>query len=554
MNFGSFDLETSGLGGKFLVSGAYDGKDYCVCNLKELIENFERRKDLKFWIAHNGGKYDFRYLIPEIINKGYKIKPLVINGSMASIKVYKGKKKLFELRDSYFLLPNSLKKLTYDFDVVHKKLEFNDYNSKVVTIEMLEYLRNDVIGLYEVYIANYNNLLETTKCEPSLTFGSTALKIYSTLWKDNFSLIKNIDNNELRSGYFGGRCEVFKRYIKDGYYYDFNSLYPSVMKEFEYPIGDYTITRLPKSDLFISKIEFVCPDNIEIPVLPMKVNNKLIFGTGKGSGVYTSVEINKALEKGYKINFIKTYNFSSKKKLFEGYVDYFYKIKKNASKNSAKYQIAKLYLNSLYGKFGQHSKRDNYIINPDNEWINNNMDFELVEGSKDFLLFKKEYYYNNIWVNLPIIMFITSYARIKLYEIFEKIGFNNVYYCDTDSIITSIELPASLEIGDVKLEDYIKEGYFLFPKVYAYTNTKDEVILKSKGFDVKKLEFDNYVSAYNTDNYDSFSQEKESIAGFKTTLKRFDKWIENFQAKKSIKSSYDKREMVNKTDTKPKPF
>lgn len=552
MNFGAFDIETSGLGGKFLIAGCYDGNNYFEYkDLCYLIDYFYMNKNIKFWIAHNGGKYDFRYLIPEIIKLGYKIKPLVINGSMASLKVYKNNKKLFELRDSYFLLPSGLRKLTYEFDVEHKKLEFNDYNSKIVTEEMQEYLRNDVIGLYEVYEKNYQEILASTKCEPSLTFGSTALKVYSTLWKDKFKLIRNIDNKELREGYFGGRCEVFKRYGEDLYYYDFNSLYPSVMKQFEYPIGDYTITKTPKTKLYISKINWVCPKNLEIPVLPMKINNKLMFCTGKGNGVYSSIEITKALQMGYQIEYLKTYNFNQSTNLFEGYVDYFYKIKRKETKNTAKYQMAKLYLNSLYGKFGQHNIRDSYIINPDNDWINKHMEFELCDCSSNYLMFKKEYYHNNLWVNLPIIIFITSHARIKLYEMFEKIGFEHVYYCDTDSIITDIEVNQSLELGEVKLEDVIKKGYFLFPKVYAYMNNEDIVCIKSKGFDVKKLRFEDYVTSYNTDNYNSFNQEKDAIAGFKTTLKRFDKWMQNFKSTKSIKSGYSKRQMIGKINTKP---
>jgi len=560
MNFGTFDIETTGLGGKFLVVGVYNqyeekpsSTDYKVFySISELIDYFVFYKSVNYWYAHNGGKYDFRYLIPEIIKKGYIIKPLVINGSMAQIKVYNQKnKKLFELRDSFFILPASLKKLTYDFNVEHKKLEINDYESEVVTKEMLDYLRNDVIGLYEVIYNNISNIYNLTGCFPSLTFGSTSLKIYSTMFKDKFNKIKNIDNKELRDGYFGGRCEVFNRYIEDGFYYDVNSLYPYVMKNFKMPIGEYYITKEPRTEIYISKIEFIAPTNLKIPILPIRKDKKLIFGVGKGIGVYSSIEIKKALEYGYKINYIKTYNFKDCDYLFSGYVDFFYNVKKRSDKNSASYQIAKLYLNSLYGKFGQHNTRDSYIINPKEDWINKNMNFELVDSSKDYLLFKKTYQYNNIWVNIPISIFITSYARIVLFEMFEKIGFDNVYYCDTDSIITSKEISSSLELGDVKLEDHIKQGYFLFPKVYAYTNNNDEIVLKGKGFDNKKLRFEDYVNAYNNNDYTGFSQEKDAIAGFKTTLKRFGTWINKFKAKKTIKSNYDKRILVDKNITKP---
>lgn len=45
---------------------------------------------------------------------------------------------------------------------------------------------------------------------------------------------------------------------------------------------------------------------------------------------------------------------------------------------------------------------------------------------------------------------ITSYARIYLYELMKKAGFDNIFYVDTDCIFTN-------RIGYERLQDYINE-------------------------------------------------------------------------------------------------
>ena len=76
--------------------------------------------------------------------------------------------------------------------------------------------------------------------------------------------------------------------------------------------------------------------------------------------------------------------------------------------------IAKICLNSLWGKFGQNPKAKH------SEYIDN-------ETKDEFL---KVNYNTNIY----IACFTSSWARVKLYNMLEKLD-RNVCYCDTDSII-----------------------------------------------------------------------------------------------------------------------
>lgn len=68
---------------------------------------------------------------------------------------------------------------------------------------------------------------------------------------------------------------------------------------------------------------------------------------------------------------------------------------------------------------------------------------------------------------------------------FKNIPSNRCLYSDTDSIVLENTLSPSFvdsnKLGMMKLEHIITEGYFISKKVYAFKNTKGEIIIKSKG-------------------------------------------------------------------------
>ena len=73
-----------------------------------------------------------------------------------------------------------------------------------------------------------------------------------------------------------------------------------------------------------------------------------------GEGVFTSVDIENAISSGYNVEFINkclVYDNQSSN-VFGVYVDTFYQLKETAEReeNDVKRSVAKLMLNSLYGK------------------------------------------------------------------------------------------------------------------------------------------------------------------------------------------------------------
>ena len=175
-------------------------------------------------------------------------------------------------------------------------------------------------------------------------------------------------------------------------------MYPTVNALDDYAIGFKKYVDITSEDILtdrffgIAKVDMIPPKDLYIPVLPDNSNGKLLFHLNELIGkTYSSIELKRALEKGYIITKIysaleyKRYNGLMKK-----YVETFIKLKvensgektqeecdevnkahkdlgfeieikpENTSKNPGLRAIAKLCLNSLWGKFGQRSNLSNY--------------------------------------------------------------------------------------------------------------------------------------------------------------------------------------------------
>jgi len=105
-------------------------------------------------------------------------------------------------------------------------------------------------------------------------------------------------------------------------------------------------------------------------------------------------------------------------------------------------------------------------------------------------------------VSVAISACITSYARIHInklkYEILNSGG--KIYYSDTDSIVTDIQLGAdhvsNTELGKLKLEAEIKKGIFIGGKTYFYVTQKDKSVIKAKGVKSSSLTPQDFESLY----------------------------------------------------------
>jgi hypothetical protein len=165
--------------------------------------------------------------------------------------------------------------------------------------------------------------------------------------------------------------------------------------------------------------------------------------------------------------------------------------------------IAKLLMNSLYGKFGmklESTEIEMYDTSNEGELedlkssiklygetiqdfvkIDNNM---LIIRNK-FLSFKyneKEDMFHGLDVNIAIASAVTAGARIHM-SFFKNNPHFNLYYSDTDSAVIDAVLPTNVGngLGQMKLEYTISKAIFLAPKVYGLVTDDGKEIIKVKG-------------------------------------------------------------------------
>ena len=352
-----------------------------------------------------------------------------------------------------------------------------------MTIEtegLSDYLKNDVVGLYDI-ILKFETLVNSLGGNIKLTIGSTALDIYLRNYYEGGLLAVERLYNEMRSAYYGGRTEVFKTYGRNLYHYDYNSMFPSVMLN-NFPVGSPVEIKGIKNAVEhgIYEIETFIPDDIVSP-LPIRENGT-VFRSGPILGWYAKpyLELLEKLGINYKINRAILFNA---RPIFKNYVNDLYQIKKDST--GAKRLIAKLLLNSLYGKFGQRPVMKKYIYSPTPEDFQK---YKLVNFSTvyDIWFYEK---FSLLPYSIPqIAAYVTSYSNIKLYEDLAKY---DVYYCDTDSIVIGDELETSGELGKLKLENYYDEAVFLGPKFYAGIGPNGETV-KIKGLKNNGITFNDF--------------------------------------------------------------
>ena len=429
---------------------------------------------------------------------------------------------------------------------LNEKIELEIYNKRDtrITFEFMKMLQK-----------GFNNL----GCCIKMTIASTSMDLFKRKYLDR-TLFQNENTIKiLLKGYYGARTEVLKRgYIENLKYYDYNSLYPDVMRN-KYP--------LPNNEVFIKKGYYDLLENnnyegvmnvtikinkdIDLPYLPYrKYNNKektgaykLIFPTGIFTGYYTFYELRKALKIGYEIlNFGECIYYTKTFKPFEKYVNTLYSKRLEYKKiKSPLEQVVKLHLNSLYGKFAQ--KYDNneqiYHINSlsakqFSDFINKRDIYKsLVRGNYIYVT-RIEATYIPTFI-IPIFSIYTiSYARTKLYEKIKEIDVDNVYYYDTDSIITDKILNTSDKLGELKLEYFILEVEIVAPKVYAFKTDKKDLI-RIKG--IPKLK--------NMEEFNGLIKTKKAIyekfVKFKEANNRNLKYNQIIMVEKNFKFEDDKR-------------
>lgn len=312
------------------------------------------------------------------------------------------------------------------------------------------------------------------------------------------------------------------------------------------------------------KCTVLAPFGLYLPVLPYRGQGKLLFPLCRScvekelikpfherchhcshsdaeralTGTWCTPELQEALAQGYDIVKVhEVWHFPrTSSSLFTQYINTFLKLKQEADgwpanvgddeekrqqylqdyaahegvqldynaieKNPAKRALAKLMLNSFWGKFGQQSNKSQVevIISPAKFYQLLNDDEVNIHAIRVINEEMLELVYNKITevapiqphINIFVACFTTCHARLHLYrQGLLLLQPQQVLYMDTDSIIYKHspgqpQLPTGSYLGqfknEVDAEDIIIEFAAAGPKNYGYRTQKGKVECKVRGF------------------------------------------------------------------------
>jgi hypothetical protein len=388
---------------------------------------------------------------------------------ITKIKKQKMEKKTVNLLSSTNYYQFSLDKLGKAFNLEKGKADFNSDNME----GLIEYCKQDVNILRTAMLGFIDFIKKEDLGNFKITIAGQSFTSYRHRFMSKEILIHR-DKKSLileRGAYCGGRNEVFNlgEIKNDIYYVDVNSMYPSVMMDEEYPTKLVSYReRVDIDDLkyLIKEGYLICGNfmvETETPVYPKK-EKRLIFPVGTFETFLSTPEIIYALEHNH-IKKVIAINIYEKANIFSEYVEYFYnmRLEAKAKGDEVRTLLYKLFLNSLYGKFGQKSNHWEKVGEAEPTEVKLERIYDV--DTKKFItvkifgggIFRKndlEEGENESFYSFPAIAsHVTSYARMLLWKYIETAGIENVYYTDTDSLFVNLEGYKNLEKANFLNED-----------------------------------------------------------------------------------------------------
>jgi len=296
-----------------------------------------------------------------------------------------------------------------------------------------------------------------------------------------------------RNAYHGGRTSIFYKGGLDAgpyYYLDVNSMYPYVMAEHEYPRRMHTTKDAVSVDQLrqmLKKYQCIAAVTVRTdePVYQTEHSGHAIHPVGQFKVTLSTPELQYALDHGHILD-VHTVTRYASAPLFKSYVRFFYGLKTEykAEDNGAFYLMVKLFLNSLYGKFGQRSSQ---MVKVDIEDPDIAKCCAIVKAKTGKV--RRLYRFGStLWEqetggeaynSAPAIAaHVTAYARMFLWSLMQQAGKGHYYYCDTDSLIVDqvgyehlTHLLDDSRLGALKVEHKSDTCTLRAPKCYTFGDT-----------------------------------------------------------------------------------
>lgn len=536
---------------EFLYGKSLDELFEWCCEAKEnyTLYFFNLKFDGQFilsWLFNHG----FDHILDKKERRDFTFTTLITDmGQFYAIEIYfkvKGHKiNKVRILDAMKIFPNfSVESIAKGFGLPISKLEldYTKYRPEgwEITPEEVDYIRNDVEivarALKEMFNRNLNKM----------TIASDAMNHYKEnmpSFRRTFPILKAEVDADIRKSYRGGFTYCSPKYagkiVNKGVVLDVNSLYPSRMKFEMMPYGQPCFFEGKYENdinypLFIQCL--TCRFKIKDDKIPsIQLKNSLSFEANEYIESSNDELITLYLTKPDFELFKEQYNFwdetyhggwkfKGAHGLFDEYIDYWMeqKIKAGKEKNPAQRAIAKLMLNSLYGRFGLSVKAAQKAP------------FMSEEGVVRYIRLPEE---EREPCYIPVAAFITAYGRCKTIRTSQAIrdysekylGYDAYLYSDTDSIHCLItdkdleNLKDIIDVDDYKLGAWAKEAEFenacfLRQKCYI-EQVEDKINVTVAGLPkylTPIINFDNFRQGFTTEGlsiHDMIKMAKKNGAG-----------------------------------------
>jgi hypothetical protein len=435
-------------------------------------------------------KNGYSYVFTDFVKRPATFKTLINDmGQFYSISVKWPNGNICEFRDSFKKLPFSVKRIAEDWGFEDSKgtLDYDAHNGPItpITPQEEDYLRRDV-----TIVAQALKILYDQK-HTKLTSGSDALAEYKSIvgndwFKRMFPTFSLAMDAEIRRAYRGGYTYRDPRFkgmnCNRGLVLDVNSLYPSVMMNNILPYGEPDFVKgeckpTASRPLTIFSVTFTAKlKKDHLPCIQIK-GHSLFSSTEYLSDIPDPVTLMVTnidwilYQEHYDISILEYgggWRFHATTGLFTDYINKWSKIK--AESKGAKRELAKLFLNALYGKFASNPNVTGKFPRLIDDAV------KLIRGEEEM----------RAPVYTAIGVFVTSWARDLTIRAAQN-NYKSFAYADTDSLHLFVnEAPDSLEIhptklGAWKLEYKFVSAYFVRAKFYMELTDKGEFVTHIAG-------------------------------------------------------------------------
>jgi hypothetical protein len=358
--------------------------------------------------------------------------------------------------------------------------------------EIADYCIRDTRIVYE-YMVMFQDTINSLGGQMSTTLASTAMDLFRRSFMDRPIHTPHPNHNDtFRQAYYGGRTEAFKYgFGQSLYQYDVHSLYPFIMSNIDLPdtATGYFINTTPKVDNIFQYEGMtscvVTAPKLHIPILPTRIQGRLLFVSGTFEGTWCHNELRIAIEHGYNIDSINwQYIATHSIRPLSGYVNQLYALKQLAqTEGNPIYFVYKILMNSLYGKFGQRSdgaytKLVNIADVPDFLSMTD-IDVHFWQG-EGYVSFDAAGQNQPAYVIVIFAAYITAGARIAEYKLLSQYG-DSVCYGDTDCAIGPTPLQTGVNLGELGLERGPVDFFIRGEKYYSWLENGTKPRYKKAG-------------------------------------------------------------------------